>query len=628
MIFFICFLLSFRISFSQYESSDTININPNQISYGLDKQFNIYGFNFLMNYLHKSSYGNFLFNQKYLGSAYISGNTILQDDEYIEIQYDYPINDYFSLLSSSNVILISNQGSSELNKLQRLNFLLGTRISFYENIFLDLQSGLEDNKQMTIDSKGSIFKINGIMAETDIENYLISANVKGEILSLDLDRINKDFQINTNLSTQYDEYSSLTANISYKALDRYNALRRDEQYMLENNLDFECSLEARSNNIFISDIYFSFALTEKVFGTVKLFFSNSNTNRFFSNYVKSDSRTSISQNRELLRATINPEFTYKSDGFRQFFGILYSYDTDINRVSQINSIEEQELSIYRNRAFDLDNMTSNLRLMSRTNYNISPKDTLHLSGMTSITRFDTPSDNNNSDRDEFLGLINFAYSKKLSNILSLRLDTELQLNHQVNLKSQRSSSNYWMRSIKFAPSIIVQTKNFFMRPQPYVLANYTVYDYEGFAPGIRSFSLRQIAYNDSIAIIFSNNTYLGTRIDLIYKETGTLFWNDFKETPINGNLKIFYKFFYGYYDINYNFAIGLRYFNLTQKNFRVTSYMNNDYKTESYAPEAIISANISDYATLKINAWYEFQRINDINKNEIPNIIINTIIKL
>src|SRR5690606_20214660 len=122
--------------------------------------------------------------------------------------------------------------------------------------------------------------------------------------------------------------------------------------------------------------------------------------------------------------------------------------------------------------------------------------------------------------------------------------------------------------------------SFFMRPQPYVLANYTVYDFEGFAPGVKSFSLRQIGYNDSLAYLIGNNLYLGTRIDLIYKETGTLFWSNFKESPVNGNLKFFYKFYTGYYDEKFNIAIGIRYFNLTQKNFRTSAFVNSDYKTE------------------------------------------------
>jgi hypothetical protein len=563
-----------------------------------------------------------------MGSAYIAGATILQDDEGIDLLYDYPLNNHISLLSSSDYILISNQGSNELNKLQRLNFLVGGRINFTDKLFFDLLGGIEDNRQMTIESKGSIFKLNGILTETDVEGYLISGNTKGEILSLDLARVNQNFQINTYLSRQYDESSSISANISYKMLDRYNALRREQQYIRDNNLNFDYSLEARYNNMVVSDVNLSFGLSDDLVGIVRLYFANNSTSRSFKDYVEKDPRTAIRQTRDQLRVTINPEFNYITDKIKQLFGFQYSFESDINSVSQINSIAEQEYNLYRTRAYDLDNITSNFRLISRTTANISSKDTFYLSGISSITRFDTPSENNNSDRDEFLGLVSIGYGRNLSEILTFRLDAELQFNHQVNLKASRSSSNYWMRSIKFAPSIIIQTKNFFMRPQPYVLANYTVYDFEGFAPGVKSFSLRQIGYNDSLALIVSKNIYLGTRIDLIYKETGTLLWSDFKESPVNGNLKLFFKLYAGYFDSNYNIAIGARYFNLTQKNFRLSTFVNSDYKTESFAPEVVITADILNFATLKLNGWYEFQIINDINTNEIPNIIFNTIIKL
>jgi hypothetical protein len=295
----------------------------------------------------------------------------------------------------------------------------------------------------------------------------------------------------------------------------------------------------------VSDINLGFGLNDQLTGILKLYFSKNSIERFYNEYIPKDSKTGVRQYRNQLKVAINPEFNYKDKKISQSLAFLYSFESDENTVHNAHNVTQQEFDLLKSKAYELDNLTANFRLLSKTLINITLKDTFYLTGMSSITRFDTPSNDNNSDRDEFLGLISLGIGRRISENISLRIDGEAQFNHQVNLKASRSASNFWMRSIKLAPTVIFQTKSFFMRPQPYVLANYTVYDFEGFAPGVKSFSLRQIGYNDSLAYLIGNNLYLGTRIDLIYKETGTLSWSKFKESPVNGNLKFFYRFYTG-----------------------------------------------------------------------------------
>jgi hypothetical protein len=628
LISFIILTTNLNIIFSQDSTIDTLSLTPNNLNYGLDKQLNIYGFNLFFDYRINTNAGNFMLNQKYLGTAYSAGDIIIQDEENFALVYDYPISENFSVLSSSDFVLISNQGSSELNELSRLNFLGGIRIRQNEMFYLDLSAGRELNNQMGIESSGTIFKVNGLLKESEIDGYVFSGNIKGELLSLSLDRINRSLNLNSIIFKLFDENDFITANLSYKILDRFNAFRRDAGYMASNNLDFGYTLEARFNNMMVSDINLGFGLNDQLTGILKLYFSKNSIERFYNEYIPKDSKTGVRQYRNQLKVAINPEFNYKDKTISQSLAFLYSFESDENTVHNAHNVTQQEFDLLKSKAYELDNLTANFRLLSKTLINITLKDTFYLTGMSSITRFDTPSNDNNSDRDEFLGLISLGIGRRISENISLRIDGEAQFNHQVNLKASRSASNFWMRSIKLAPTVIFQTKSFYMRPQPYVLANYTVYDFEGFAPGVKSFSLRQIGYNDSLAYLIGNNLYLGTRIDLIYKETGTLFWSNFKESPVNGNLKFFYKFYTGYYDEKFNIAIGIRYFNLTQKNFRTSAFVNSDYKTESLSPEVIITTDFLNGTTLRLNGWYEFQTINDIYRNEIPNIILNTSIKL
>jgi hypothetical protein len=120
-----------------------------------------------------------------------------------------------------------------------------------------------------------------------------------------------------------------------------------------------------------------------------------------------------------------------------------------------------------------------------------------------------------------------------------------------------------------------------------------------------------------------------SKFDLLYKETGILYWKKFEENPLNGNFKFFSRFYLSYFTADYlTVSAGIRYFNLTQTNFSNKVKNNIVYKNISIGPEATIRYLISENSEINFTGWYEFQNINNKLYNQIPNFFIRTSIKL
>jgi hypothetical protein len=599
------------------------------LEYGADKLFNIYNYYFNFRYDLKSDFCNLLINQNYTGNTLIGSQKVSRDAEILNLDFRKSIMDNIFILAGHNISLLYNPGSIELNKMERINGLIGLGYNNNEDKFLEVQSGLEKNTQIGYQSSGLITKIKSGLNNYDLDGYLINLNLNGELLNIDLERNNKDIILNSNVSRIYGLGDNINLQIYYRIMDKFNLIKRDSAYIFTNNLNFDYSVEGRNSNLLMTQLDFNFELINNLDGIIKLSLFNNSVDKGFNQFVKNDMRTAVNQSRNLTKMNLETQVIYHFKRLSQTFGFSYNYESDENTVLKIHDITDIDFDKLKASSFDLDILSSIARFNSKSDYNITRFDTLSLNISSSLTRYDTPSPRNNSDKDELLSIFNLSYIKRVSDILKFYLVSEIQLYHFVNLKAQLSAYNYWMKTIRLSPGIIIKTKTFIMRPQFNILANYVVYDFEGLTQGVKSYSLRQISYNDSIFVNITRKIGFTTRFDLLYKETGILYWEKFEENPLNGNFKFFSRFYLSYFSEDYLLiSAGIRYFNLTQTNFSNKVKNNIDYKNISIGPEAAIKFLISNNSEINFTGWYEFQNINDKLFNQIPNFFIRTSIKL
>ncbi|MCO5251345.1 MAG: hypothetical protein M9949_07975 [Candidatus Kapabacteria bacterium] len=610
--------------------NDSINTLPieNLLRYGFNKVMNVYNFNLLLDYHTETKFGIFDLEQNYYGNASLEGRTIFQDDQAFKFNYLTPATGNFRFLLNNSYLVTSNPGSVELNELSRLNGLLGIQYDISEYNFINFAYGREQNSQVGVVSGGDIMKFEAkyLNNESDLN---FAGRLKGEMLKLNYNRSLNTINFNSNVSRIFSIYDYISADFGVSYLDRSNLLRRDSVYMSANSLDFPFSVEERGSLTYFAELNLNYQLSKAMYSGIKLAVNRNSVEKWYNTYVPNDLNTGVSKSRDITSFRLSGNMNYVNPAFTNRLLMDYSTEEDQNIVTKLQDIDENRFNQMKNEAFMLDNITSITNITNQTQFLLSKSDTLESKILLMLTRFDTPSESNYSDRDEFMTIISTKYSRKVNELFAMGVNAELQMNHLVYLKSQRSASNYWMRIIKLSPFFSYNSKFISLKPTFNILANYTVYDFESISPGVSSYSFRQIGYNDSITIRLTEKTSLLLNYDLIYRETGVLYWSSFEESPVSGNMKFFGKFFVKYRENEvYDVACGFRYYNLSNRNIAIRRSNPNDYVSVSLGPEINIKVNFSHYSLISLVGWYEFRYINDRFSGEIPNIYLVSQISL
>ncbi|MFC2130883.1 hypothetical protein ACFLSQ_05570, partial [Bacteroidota bacterium] len=228
ILFISLFLLLESNLFSQsifdVDRSDSLTEVPsNRINYGVDKIVNTYIFRGIASLNFPVFWGNIEVNQRYTGTAMKTSTDSFWDDEIFNFKYIIPVADNLSLkLNQDWLYYSSDSGSKNLNKVEEIRgtggmkYLL-TDISGNENSFLESSVGLEKNSQREIDASGPVFNFRGKLDNYNIEQYLLSANLLGEYVSLNDNRKRGLFDVRSSLMRNYDKNNNIRIDVRYKS---------------------------------------------------------------------------------------------------------------------------------------------------------------------------------------------------------------------------------------------------------------------------------------------------------------------------------------------------------------------------------------------------------------------------
>ena len=613
------------------QESDKYNINENRenyINFGFDKFIDIYNFRINANYLNNSDLGKFQLYQNYKGNALIGNNKLFQDEQDFGIKYGYPIFENLYLQLNQGWVFMANTRNKDLNRFSRLNGLLGLRYDT-DDLFLEFLSGKEDNHQIGIFSDAMIYKLNARAENLDFDGYKIKTIFNSQLIDLNFDRKNTEIFNFGEVRNQFSEYDAFGLNYSYIHQDRFNLLLRNNSKDANLSDIGNYSLENRNRQKFDGNINFELNPVESLFASVRINYANESVTMQYREYLPGDAKTGVSRERNLNQLGITAEARYDAGNINQLIGMSFNLANEDNLITNRFSLSEDELFKIRNQYIVQNNNINENKLYLQTRWQLKRWDTLNFNFSISLRRYDTPSNEDNTDMDEFrlYGVLN--YGRKFSSMMDAGMNFELQMNHQVYLKSQRSAGNNWLRIIKLSPYINYETKSFAIRPKFEGLANYTIYDFESVAPGVKSFSFRQIGYRDSLSIKMFKNNYLAAQVFYRYFEIGILNWREFAESPQKSNTELFSKLLWNYL-LNENFMlfIGARLNNLNQSSLIKNAPSSSHYRQLSYGPEMMLKYKILNDSFITISGWYEFQFINQSNRVEFPNLFMTTNIKL
>ncbi|MDW8019869.1 MAG: hypothetical protein RMI34_07320 [Chloroherpetonaceae bacterium] len=238
----------------------------------------------------------------------------------------------------------------------------------------------------------------------------------------------------------------------------------------------------------------------------------------------------IAQQRLLTQASA----LYRTASLQLSFSFLYQQQSETYRpinASQ-NVPEALRLERLRNNAFEVAALVCGAEWHLRDETG-EPINRLALQYQMRGFRFDTPSPENNDDRDEVSYFLTLSDSVRLSKFLGISLLLSGALSRNVFIFRQQSANSTDNYILRLSPAVWWRVGETFRNYAEFgVLANYTVYPFET-VQSVRSFSFRQFNFLDSAEICLSKTFFLKLLYDQRIYERAELLWRDFAERPLN-----------------------------------------------------------------------------------------------
>jgi hypothetical protein len=575
-------------------------------------------FGFGTYYQFESNLGNIKLNQHLNTSVSLS----YRDDEIFNFLYSVPIIENVELITIQNLFLTQNTSNNITNnKLQRLNAGLGLRIPIIFKQKLELIYGQEENTFDFVKTKGNLYKINLINELFNYDGYRFKPIFNYELLSLNDNRKNIDLiaEIESNKKFEYNEGFDIS--MRYKIQNR-NYLR---QFTNFNDYNIQTKYEDK----IAGNISFLFSTFTNFNSIVKINIENQKVFNDFKYNLAEYTETGVRKEINVFQLGLEAESSYKIDNLQTTFGFAFQSRDEQNRISNKFEIGEIEFKKLRDLQSQWDNNSLIRRMYTKISYALTNYDTLNFDYYVYLLKYDTPSELNDYDRDEFSTYGRINYKHKFSEIFSGGVNFDLQGNHFVNLQATRSIDNNWNRVIKLSPYFNIQTDTWHSQPQFEVLANYSIYDFEDAKSSIKSYSFRQINFKDTIYLKLDDKISLQSKIFVRYFENGVLFWENFSEIPQNSKIELFTKLMIvNNFSSESDFGFGMRYYKQDQKSLISNLSLGQSLKQLSWGPECMIAYKFQSGSNVQFSGWYEFQYFFNKLSKEIANIYITTKIAL
>ncbi len=587
-------------------------LSLNSIRIGLNKLANTFVFRGDADVQQPLFGGTLKVNQNYRGTTVRSTSSAFRDDEQLQIEHTVPLASAVDFYSRINWLVSVDSRAIGLSSLERLQLIAGTKYQADTTLLLNGFGGVERNKQLGNTDVGPV--LGGVVDWNDvIDQFNVAGGVKGEA-SIFPQRLNGEIEA-TGKTFLYDKYNndnflSLTAS--------YRALNRDFYSLFNLQTGTSTSIETRLEQRYLLEALFGLTIAPNVSGSLGITTSDLLVKRAFKQPIEGYTNTSANRNLDQLNIALNTQLQYAKANFRQQFAlnavIGYEDNTVTNHFTNITQVQlDTIVNIERLRNISF----KRTRVSSVTNWNLHERDTLSCNAALSILSYDTPSEKNIDDRDELQQSIGITYAHRYHSGLAAGMLFQYQSNHLVFLKSLRSALNNENKIYRLAPYMVYNGYGIHSQPQMEVLAQYTVYDFDGRAGVPQSFSFRQLGIRDSIIISISPTLYSETRLYFRYFTRGEFYNEEFSELLLSKNYEQFVRslFFTSAYE-NVQLGAGVRWYALSQEN---TSQTNATTLLQSIAPDCSIIWNVSNGTQLVINGWYEFQFTNRVRSRLLPN---------
>jgi hypothetical protein len=592
----------------------------NSLFSNFDKLLDTYylntGFNLTGNF-SKISLGVF---ENFRSTLFKSTTQSIRDEQYLTITGKYQLDDNYNLGISANNTILSDDRNTLLNK-TKINYLtMFSELKLIKDILISPFGGYSTNIQVGEEDNGPVYGFEGAANNLSFPDFSINSVFKFR---------NEDILPRRNLLRYFDLSFNNPFNPSVTNLlsGRFTSSRKDFYFpadsIISSTFDIVNNIESRTESNYFAEDKLRY---RELFSNVDFEISGSvnwrtidRDTRYKSAEVQS--KNIFDTNIEELILSLGSTLFYRTGSFNSSLSFNFGERDEKNLTKRFDEIDE---SFYEQRS-ELESRKNNnstrATIAFTSDYDFSRTDKLVFSLYHNKLRYDTPSEENDDDRDEILSIARLSYTKNLSPFFQAFVNSEATLSHVVYLFAGRSSNNNINRVLRLAAGGYYRGANVSSLNTFEVSANYTVYDFEDLSSSLRSISFRQFIATDSSRISLSNRFAFVLNGYIKLSEQADLNWGEFAERPSRFLQEIFAvpKFM-----LTYNsswFGIGLRYFSLnTFKYDELTRIPDTKYL--SYGPLVEIIYYVYGSLNLLIDSWYEFISINNVPDRERVNFVM------
>ena len=575
----------------------------NRLFSNFDKQLNTYYLNTGFDLYGSFSKIEYKINQNYRSTLIQSNQNSIRDEQYLFAIGKYRISNSWKqgVAISSNIV--SDDRQLGINQATINQLITLSELYFIRGLILTPYGGYSDNRQVNEFDTGPIYGLEGKLNYLNTVDFDLTSKLRleNEDISPRKNTIRYlDMLITNPFNPDVTNFFNAGFNQGRKDFYIFADSVTSQQFNIDNNIESRTEtsflLQDRLNYNNIFDL-FSLELGGRI-----NFRNIDRDTRYKSTSIQSP--TIFDTQVDELGIVIESGLFYRTELANAGININY-YERDEKHITK--RFEGVDESFYEQRS-ELESSKNNNSYRTTIsflgNISLSRKDQLSLSLFHSKLKYDTPSGQNDDDRDELLTIGRLKYTRYISPFFQMFTNLEGTLSHLVYLFSSRSANNNQNRVLRFSAGGYYSGAQFSSLNNFEVSANYTVYDFQDVTSNLRSISFRQFTATDSTNYRITKNFSFIINAYLKLTSQGELDWDNFAERPLRYLQEIFADPKFGIVSDYSFFALGLRYFSLTTFRYDKTERVpDSDFLSIGPLFEILIGSKM---LFLKLDTWYEF----------------------
>ena len=600
----------------------------NGLNFGFDKLLTTYHWNGMGRYEGISGPLWFLFDEQYLSTVILSDVNSIRNEEQFGFTAKYRLTDLLrSSIRESSYVLSDNQ-SAGIGTASSHALYGGIEYHPFDQLMVEPLAGVRFDNQIDQQDRGPSYALSVFSDGLESGGYRsrFGGNVR-------YDRLDPRI-----LETHFDtlridkEFPDRTRNVLQIFFNRH---RRDFYFpadpIVQSVFGVKNNIESRTeNSLTVGDsIEYPISPATTLFMQANILTRGIGRDVRYRNFSNTSS-PALNSNIDEFRIDGSAVADYSAPGgLNASIQVAYQERDESHALEPNDSVASGKFISLSESETRKNNFSHRTLLSTSLSMGLGRSDSVEFSGMTSILRYDTPSDLNTDDRDELRDILGLTYTHRFTSYFSARTLFEVNLNHLVYLSGLRSADNTWNRIFRISPRFAYSPSNWFHSYNTFeVLANYTTYDFEFVAGSVRSFAFRQFAFIDSTTWGITKRCSLSWTHYLRFYERGELNWDGFSERPL------FYfedKTYMGAAEFRVNddlrFATGLRFFSQARYGYTGAKRTLENY-LRSLGPVTTMELNFGSRTRILLNGWYEHQVQTDQASRDLTTITMSCTLRI